>query len=223
MPLARTLRRRAGRRLHRRGQAAGAGDHARAQARDRRALATTSLTTKYGVAPEDIIFDALVFPVGTGDQNYIGSGVETIEGIRLIKRDAAALQDDPRRLERVVRPAAGRARGAELGLPLPLRAGRPRHGDRQLREARALRRDPRGGAALAEDLIWWRGDDPIAAFAAHFREQARPKQTVEERKAPAARRAPGALHPRGLEGRALRRSRRGARRAAGRSRSSTAR
>src|SRR5262249_2087669 len=25
------------------------------------------LTTKYGVAPEDIIFDALVFPVGTGD------------------------------------------------------------------------------------------------------------------------------------------------------------
>ena len=44
------------------------------------------LTTKYGVAAEDIIFDALVFPVGTGDQNYIGSGVETIEGIRLIKQ-----------------------------------------------------------------------------------------------------------------------------------------
>jgi len=43
------------------------------------------LTKKYGVEPEDIIFDALVFPVGTGDQNYIGSGVETIEGIRLIK------------------------------------------------------------------------------------------------------------------------------------------
>ena len=44
------------------------------------------LTEKYGVAPEDIFFDALVFPVGTGDKNYIGSGVETIEGIRLIKR-----------------------------------------------------------------------------------------------------------------------------------------
>src|SRR5260370_16783316 len=43
------------------------------------------LTEKYGVEPEDIIFDPLVFPVGTGDKNYIGAGIETIEGIRLIK------------------------------------------------------------------------------------------------------------------------------------------
>jgi 5-methyltetrahydrofolate--homocysteine methyltransferase len=35
---------------------------------------------------------------------------------------------------------------------------------------------------LAEDLIWWRGEDPIAAFAAHFRER-KSKQTVEEWKA----------------------------------------
>src|SRR5690606_20646661 len=44
------------------------------------------LTGKWGLAPEDIIFDPLVFPVGTGDQQYIGSAVETIEGIRLIKK-----------------------------------------------------------------------------------------------------------------------------------------
>src|SRR5260370_1778655 len=43
------------------------------------------LTEKYGVEPEHIIFDPLVFPVGTGDRNYIGSAVETIEGIRIIK------------------------------------------------------------------------------------------------------------------------------------------
>ena len=43
------------------------------------------LTEKYGVAPEDIIFDPLVFPVGTGDEAYIGSARETVEGIRLIK------------------------------------------------------------------------------------------------------------------------------------------
>ncbi|WOV84147.1 methionine synthase [Sporosarcina jeotgali] len=43
------------------------------------------LTNKWGLAPEDIIFDPLVFPVGTGDAQYIGSAVETIEGIRLIK------------------------------------------------------------------------------------------------------------------------------------------
>jgi 5-methyltetrahydrofolate--homocysteine methyltransferase len=43
------------------------------------------LTEKYGLAPEDIIFDPLVFPCATGDENYIGGAVETMEGIRLIK------------------------------------------------------------------------------------------------------------------------------------------
>jgi len=43
------------------------------------------LTEKYGMRPEDIIFDPLVFPTATGDANYIGGAVETIEGIRLIK------------------------------------------------------------------------------------------------------------------------------------------
>ncbi len=43
------------------------------------------LTTKYGIAPEDIIIDPLVFPCATGDENYIGGAVETIESIRLIK------------------------------------------------------------------------------------------------------------------------------------------
>src|SRR5580692_6997773 len=43
------------------------------------------LTTKYRMAPEDIIFDPLVFPCATGDENYIGGAVETMEGIRLIK------------------------------------------------------------------------------------------------------------------------------------------
>ncbi|BCB03561.1 methionine synthase [Bacillus sp. KH172YL63] len=43
------------------------------------------LTEKYGIASEDIIFDPLVFPVGTGDQQYIGSANATVEGIRRIK------------------------------------------------------------------------------------------------------------------------------------------
>jgi 5-methyltetrahydrofolate--homocysteine methyltransferase len=43
------------------------------------------LTEKYGIEPEDIVFDPLVFPCATGDANYIGAAVETIEGIRLIK------------------------------------------------------------------------------------------------------------------------------------------
>jgi 5-methyltetrahydrofolate--homocysteine methyltransferase len=43
------------------------------------------LTEKYGIPPEDIIIDPLVFPCATGDVNYIGAAVETIEGIRLVK------------------------------------------------------------------------------------------------------------------------------------------
>ncbi|MDX2152276.1 MAG: methionine synthase [Bryobacteraceae bacterium] len=43
------------------------------------------LTTKYGIAPEDIIIDPLVFPCATGDENYIGGAVETVEAVRLIK------------------------------------------------------------------------------------------------------------------------------------------
>jgi 5-methyltetrahydrofolate--homocysteine methyltransferase len=44
------------------------------------------LTKKYGIAADDIIFDPLVFPCATGDENYIGGAVETVEGIRLIKK-----------------------------------------------------------------------------------------------------------------------------------------
>ncbi|WP_342043919.1 methionine synthase [Bacillus sp. OTU530] len=43
------------------------------------------LTTKYGIRPSDIIFDPLVFPVGTGDEEYIGSANATVEGVRIIK------------------------------------------------------------------------------------------------------------------------------------------
>src|SRR6185437_14653073 len=43
------------------------------------------LTEKYGIPVEDIIIDPLVFPCATGDTNYIGGAVETIEAVRLIK------------------------------------------------------------------------------------------------------------------------------------------
>ncbi|WCK54042.1 methionine synthase [Aneurinibacillus sp. Ricciae_BoGa-3] len=50
------------------------------------------LTGKYGLKPSDIIFDPLVFPVGTGDEAYIGSAKETVEGIRLIKQELPECQ-----------------------------------------------------------------------------------------------------------------------------------
>jgi 5-methyltetrahydrofolate--homocysteine methyltransferase len=44
------------------------------------------LTEKFGIHAENIIFDPLVFPCATGDENYIGGAVETVEGIRLVKQ-----------------------------------------------------------------------------------------------------------------------------------------
>jgi len=42
---------------------------------------------EYGMAPEDLIFDALTFTLATGDAEWVESATETIEGIRLIKRE----------------------------------------------------------------------------------------------------------------------------------------
>ena len=45
------------------------------------------LVEEMGVPPEDIWFDALVFPCGTGDETYLGSAAATIEGVRRFKRE----------------------------------------------------------------------------------------------------------------------------------------
>ena len=139
------------------------------------------LTENYGVAAEDIIFDALVFPVGTGDKNYIGSGVETIEGIRLIKR---ALPDTKTILGvsnvSFGLPTAGREVLNSVFLYHCVQAGL----DMAIVNAEKLERYPsisEEERTLAEDLIWWRGSDPIGAFSAHFRSKA-PKKTIEERR-----------------------------------------
>ena len=50
------------------------------------------LTEKYGIPPEDIIIDPLVFPCATGDENYIGSALETIEALRLIKAELSLVK-----------------------------------------------------------------------------------------------------------------------------------
>ncbi len=140
------------------------------------------LTEKYDVEPEDIIFDPLVFPVGTGDRNYIGSGIETIEGIRLIK---AALP----RAKTILGvsnvsfglPDAGREVLNSVMLYHAVQAGL----DLAIVNSEKLERYPsipEEERRLAEDLIWWRGDDPIAAFAAYFRAR-KAKPTREDRKA----------------------------------------
>ena len=45
------------------------------------------LTEELGLAPEDIWWDALVFPCATGDETYLGSAARTIEGVRRLKAE----------------------------------------------------------------------------------------------------------------------------------------
>ena len=128
------------------------------------------LTTKYGVPPEDIIFDPLVFPVGTGDVNYTGSGVETIEGVRLIKQAMPATKT-VLGVSNVSfgLPPAGREVLNSVFLYHCVQAGLDMaivNSERMVRYASI----PEEERKLTEDLIWWRGETPIADFAAHFRE-----------------------------------------------------
>ncbi|MEX2190549.1 MAG: methionine synthase, partial [Bacteroidota bacterium] len=42
---------------------------------------------KYGMKPRDLIFDTLTFTLGSGDEEFRKAGLETIEAIRLIKKE----------------------------------------------------------------------------------------------------------------------------------------
>ncbi|HEX6534662.1 MAG TPA: methionine synthase [Gemmatimonadaceae bacterium] len=42
---------------------------------------------EFGLAPQDLVFDDLTFTLATGEAEWVDSAVETIEGIRLIKRE----------------------------------------------------------------------------------------------------------------------------------------
>ena len=140
------------------------------------------LTEKYGVPEQDIIFDPLVFPAGTGDENYIGSAAETIAGVELIK-DALPNTKTVLGISNVSfgLPAAGREVFNSVFLYHCTQAGL----DLAIVNSEMMQRYatiPEEERRLSEDLIWNRGDDPVAAFAAHFRNRA-PRATAEERSA----------------------------------------
>jgi 5-methyltetrahydrofolate--homocysteine methyltransferase len=41
----------------------------------------------HGLKPSDLVYDALTFTLATGDEEFVNSAIETIEGIRLIKQE----------------------------------------------------------------------------------------------------------------------------------------
>ncbi|MCZ8521490.1 MULTISPECIES: methionine synthase [Paenibacillus] len=127
------------------------------------------LTKKYGMKPQDIIFDPNMFPVGSGDPQYIGSAVETIEGIRMIKEKypetmtILGLSNISFGL-----PDAGREVLNSVYLYHCTKAGL----DYAIVNTEKLERYasiPEEERALAEELIFNTNDETLAKFVAYFR------------------------------------------------------
>ncbi|UOF92747.1 methionine synthase [Fodinisporobacter ferrooxydans] len=135
------------------------------------------LVHKYGIHPQDIIFDPLVFPVGTGDEAYIGSATETVEGIRLIKE---ALPDCQSILGvsnvSFGLPAAGREVLNAVFLYHCTKAGL----SYAIVNAEKLERFasiPEEERQMAEQLLFATNDQTLAAFTAFYRD----KKVVEKK------------------------------------------
>ena len=129
------------------------------------------LVNGYGLHPEDLIFDPLVFPVGSGDKNYLGSAVETIEGVRLIS-EAFPRCSTILGISNVSfgLPLAGREVLNAVFLYHCVKAGLGYAivNTEKLERYASIHEEER---RLAEDLIFGRGSDPVAAFAAAFRDK----------------------------------------------------
>jgi 5-methyltetrahydrofolate--homocysteine methyltransferase len=129
------------------------------------------LVHEYKVKPQDIIFDPLVFPVGTGDEQYIGSALETIEGIRLIKEAFPACKTILG-LSNVSfgLPGAGREVLNAVFLYHTTKAGL----DYAIVNAEKLERYasiPEEERKLAEALLFDTNDQTLAEFTAFYREK----------------------------------------------------
>lgn len=129
------------------------------------------LTKKYKIPPHDIIWDPLVFPCATGDKQYEGSAVETIEGIRLLKakfpetKTVLGISNVSFGL-----PNSGREVLNSVFLYLCVQAGL----DLAIVNSEKLERYasiPQTEKDLAENLLYNRGSDPVGAFVSHFRKK----------------------------------------------------
>lgn len=127
------------------------------------------LVNKYGLNAEDLIFDTLVFPVGTGDEQYIGSAKETIEGIRVIK-EAMPEVHTILGISNISfgLPEAGREVLNSVFLYECTKAGL----DYAIVNTEKLERYasiPEHERKLSEELLYNTNDDTLAAFVAAFR------------------------------------------------------
>jgi len=152
------------------------------------------LTEEMGVAPEDIWWDPLTFPCGTGDEAYLGSAAATIEGVRAVKAELP--------LTKTILGVSN----VSFGLPL---AGREvlnsvflYHATRAGLDAAIVNTErlaryaeiPEEERALAEALVFLpagdkaAGERAVAAFTELFRGRSAAKSAPDRRSLPLAER-----------------------------------
>jgi len=135
------------------------------------------LTEDFGVDESDIVFDPLVFPCGTGDENYLGSARETVAGVKAIREALPAT----RTILGVSNvsfglPPAGREVLNSVFLYECTKAGL----DLAIVNTEKLERYaqiPDEERRLAERVLFETSDATVAEFTAHFRER---KSRVQE-------------------------------------------
>jgi len=150
-------------------------------------------TERYGLAPSDLIFDALTFPLSTGDHNLRKDGLATIEAIRRIKAElpGAYTALGVSNVSFGLRPAARHVLNSmflhecldagldsaivHAGRIIPLNRIEPRHRDICL----DLIYDRRGSAGAASDGS--DAYDPLAELLAAFENVTAAAATREDR------------------------------------------
>jgi 5-methyltetrahydrofolate--homocysteine methyltransferase len=125
---------------------------------------------EYGLEPDALIFDDLTFTLATGDAEFRRSAIETIEGIRLIKRELPGVLTSLG-VSNVSFGLAKHARAVlnsvflhhcvEAGLDMAI--VNPAHITPYAEIDEEQRR-------LADDLIFDRGEDALAKFIAFYEE-----------------------------------------------------
>jgi 5-methyltetrahydrofolate--homocysteine methyltransferase len=148
---------------------------------------------EHGLAPEALIFDALTFTLTTGDEEWKPSAVETIEGIRLIKRElpgvlcslgVSNVSFGVSPVARAVLNSVFLHHAVEAGLDLAMV---------HPQDVTPYPEIPDEERELADDLVFNRRPDALERFIAHF--EAKGEQASEEAGDPTAGMEPEeALH-----------------------------
>jgi 5-methyltetrahydrofolate--homocysteine methyltransferase len=134
--------------------------------------------TEHGLDPEALIFDALTFTLTTGDEEWMPSAVETIEGIRRIKAEIPGVKTSlgvsnvsfgVSQPARAVLNSVFLHHCVEAGLDLAM--VNPNH----ITPYSEISDEER---ELTDDLVFNRRDDALERFIAHF--ESKGEQAAEE-------------------------------------------